>query len=86
MIITVVHVHVHVECNCNLSNCKLINPKNPVEVPKFWGLICNCLNCNFHCNDHIFIYICISTASSRHLHSKYLNVQYPVFWQFDCNV
>ena len=38
MIITVVHVHVHVECNCNLSNCKLINPKNPVEVPKFWGV------------------------------------------------
>ena len=22
------------------------------------GLICNCLNCNYHCHDHIFIQIC----------------------------
>ena len=29
---------------------------NPVEVPNFvFGLIDNCLNCNYHCNDHIFI-------------------------------
>ena len=32
-----------------------------------FGLIYNCLNCNYHCDDHIFIYICIfpqSTSSS----------------------
>ena len=30
---------------------------NPVEVPKlFSGLICNCLNCDYHCShDQIFI-------------------------------
>ena len=39
---------------------------NPVEAPNFffffWGggggrgrIICNCLNCNYHCDDHIFI-------------------------------
>ena len=30
---------------------------NPVEVPKlFFGLICNCLNCDYHCShDQIFI-------------------------------
>ena len=29
---------------------------NPVEVPNFFsGLIDNCLNCNYHCDDHIFI-------------------------------
>ena len=29
---------------------------NPVEVPKFYfGFICNWLNCNYHCDDHIFI-------------------------------
>ena len=38
----------------------------PVEVPKFFffwwggegggGLICNCLNCNYHCDNHIFIW------------------------------
>ena len=30
---------------------------NPLEVPKlFFGLICNCLNCDYHCShDQIFI-------------------------------
>ena len=28
---------------------------NPVELPTFLsGLIGNCLNCNYHCNDHVF--------------------------------
>ena len=28
---------------------------NPVELPTFlFGLIGNCLNCNYHCNDHVF--------------------------------
>ena len=31
---------------------------NPVEVPNFFfGLICNCSKCNYHCDDHIFIEI-----------------------------
>ena len=41
---------------------------NPVEVPKnFFGFICNSLNCNNHCDDHI----CIQNLyfrSSHHLH------------------
>ena len=30
---------------------------NPTEVLKifFFRLICNCLNCNYHCDDHAFI-------------------------------
>ena len=29
---------------------------NPVEIAKFFGrVICRCLNCNYHCDDHIFI-------------------------------
>ena len=28
---------------------------NPVELPTFlFGSIGNCLNCNYHCNDHVF--------------------------------
>ena len=56
--------------NCNLQCKQLqIDPKrsanaeamgsNPVEVLKVWeggggGLICDCLNCNYHCDDLIF--------------------------------
>ena len=31
---------------------------NPNEVLKifFFSLICNCLNCNYHCDDHTFIW------------------------------
>ena len=45
---------------------------NPVEVPKFFLVICNCLNCNYHCDDHIFIFN-LYFRSSDHLqkeHSK----------------
>jgi len=29
---------------------------NPMEVPQFrFGLICSFLNCNYHCDHHIFI-------------------------------
>ena len=29
---------------------------NPVELPQFFfGLICSFSNCNYHCDDHIFI-------------------------------
>ena len=38
---------------------------NNFEVgPKFFGLICNCLNCNYHCQEHIFIFYknCISAV------------------------
>ena len=29
---------------------------NPIEVSQiFFRLICNCLNCNYHGDDHIFI-------------------------------
>ena len=38
----------------NLSNCKLTRT-NSFEVRNFFGLICNCLNCNYHGDDHIFI-------------------------------
>ena len=30
---------------------------NPVEVPKFFfTLICNCLNYNYHCDDHMYVW------------------------------
>ena len=35
---------------------------NPVKVPKFFGWIFNCLHCKYHCDDHIFISICISAV------------------------
>ena len=28
----------------------------PLKSRKFFGLICNCLNFNYHCDDHIFIW------------------------------
>lgn len=33
----------------------------------FFGLICNCLNCNFRCDDHIFIAFPQFTSSSTKL-------------------
>ena len=42
---------------------------NPVEVLKtFFGFICNCVNCNNHCNDHIVIQN-LYFRSSHHLQS-----------------
>ena len=42
-------------CSCNGEAMG----SNPVEAPPFsfggGGGICNCLNCNYHCDDHIFI-------------------------------
>ena len=41
---------------------------SPVEFPQnFFGFICNCLSCNNHCNDHIFIQN-LYFGSSHHLH------------------
>ena len=41
---------------------------NPVEVPKtLFGFIGNSLNCNNHCDDHIFIQN-LYFRSSHHLH------------------
>ena len=40
---------------------------SPVEFPQnFFGFICNCLSCNNHCNDHIFIQN-LYFGSSHHL-------------------
>ena len=41
---------------------------NPVEVPKFWGVICNCLNCNYHCDENL------DFRSSDHLQKEHSNV------------
>ena len=55
--------------NCNLSDRILAHDSTGfepvlVEVSKFSlsGLICNCLIYNYRCDDHIFIWNCISTV------------------------
>ena len=56
--------------NCNLSNCKLkiwgggggVNLQLLKLYEIFSSLICNCLNFNCHCDDQIFIEICISAV------------------------
>ena len=43
---------------------------NPFEVRKFlFALICNCLNCNNHCDDHISIEICVSAVHIISVHT-----------------
>ena len=39
--------------------CEQTDEEQNGQLPKsqffFFGFICNCLNCNYHCDDHIFI-------------------------------
>ena len=51
---------------CYLEHCSTNTEAkilNPVEVPKIFKFICNCLNCNYLCNDDISSFnICISAV------------------------
>ena len=46
---------------------------NPVKVPKYFsGNYSNCLNCNYHCDDHNYLYLYLYFRSAHHRHSKEL--------------
>ena len=52
----------------------------PLKSGIFFGLICNCLNCNNHCDDHISIEICISVVHIISVHTMTYDTEVSLGW------